>query len=219
MDSLIFGLFAITYVILLIWGLRTHYSWTLSSVIFFVVVALIYDNAVYALGIFIGEGYLLESLNLLRFWFHALFTPTLILFSVAALREANIKWAQTSWVLIIGVLFSITAMIVEYSKELKGLALIASKEYGAFSYTSVEESAGPPVMVLMVLIALVIAGSILWWKAKWIWMFAGTVIMTIGSAIPFELGSNAMTNAFELVLLFTLIWTKKQLDQNTLSIH
>lgn len=219
MDSLIFGLFAIAYVILLIWGLNTHYRWTFSSVIFFVVAALIYDNAVYALGIFIGEGYLLESLNILRFWFHALFTPTLILFSVAALREANIKWAQTSWILSIGVLYSITAMIVEYTMELKGLVLEVSKEYGALSYTSAEESTGPPVMVLMVLIALVIAGIILWRQTKWLWMFAGTVLMTIGSAIPFDLDSNAATNAFELVLLFTLIWTKKQLDQNKLYIH
>ena len=216
MDSIIFSLFAITYVILLFWGLRTHRRWTLSSVIFFVVAALIYDNAIYVLGTFIGEGTFLKTLNLLRFWFHALFTPTLILFSITSMGEAKIKWAQQSWVLLIGVLYTIAAMIIEYTTELNGLVLQASEEYGALSYSSAEEASGPPIMILMVLMALLIAGIMLWWKAKWPWMFIGTVIMTIGSAVSFDIGSNAITNAFELILLFTLVWTKKQLDLNKL---
>ena len=216
MDSIIFSLFAITYVILLFWGLRTHRRWTLSSVIFFVVAALIYDNAIYVLGTFIGEGTFLKTLNLLRFWFHALFTPTLILFSITSMGEAKIKWAQQSWVLLIGVLYTIAAMIIEYTTELNGLVLQASEEYGALSYSSAEEASGPPIMILMVLMGLLIAGIMLWWKANWPWIFIGTVIMTIGSAVSFDIGSNAITNTFELILLFTLVWTKKQLDLNKL---
>ncbi len=216
MDSIIFGLFAIAYAFLLFCGLRTHNEWTLSSVIFFVVAALIYDNAIYGVGILIGEGTFLETLNLLRFWFHALFTPTLILFSAAVMREANIKWAQNSWVLLIGTLYTIAAMVVEYMAELNGLVLEASRDYGALSYSSAEEAAGPPIMILMVLLALIIAGIMLWWKAKWPWMLIGTVLMAFGSAVPFDIGSNAATNAFELILLFTLVWTKKKLDQKKL---
>ncbi len=212
MDSFIFGFFALAYVFLLIWGLRTHKKWTFSSVIFFVVGALIYDNTIYALGILIGEGALLESLSLLRFWFHMLFTPTLILFSVMAMSEAGIEWAQKAWVVWLSVVYAIAALIVEYVTVLNGLTLEVSEEYGALSYSSAEEASGPPMMIILVLIALVIAGIMLWWKAKWPWMFVGTVIMTIGSAIPFDIGSNALTNAFELLLLFTLVWTKKQLD-------
>lgn len=216
MDSVIFGFFALAHVLLLIWGLRTHKKWTFSSVIFFVVVALIYDNAVYALGIAIGEGPVLETLNLLRFWFHAIFTPTLILFSVMAMSEAGIKWAQKAWVVWLGIIYAIAAIIVEYTTEINGLVLQVSEEYGALSYSSTDEASGPPIMIIMVLIALIIAGIMLWWKAKWPWMFVGTVIMTIGSAVPLDIGSNAITNAFELILLFTLVWTKKQLDQEKL---
>ena len=216
MDSFIFGFFAIAYVLLLIWGLRTHKKWTFSSVIFFVVAALIYDNTIIALGVLIGEGTLLETLNLLRFWFHMLFTPTLILFSVMAMSEAGIEWAQKAWVVWLGVLYAIAALIVEYVTVLNGLSLEVSEEYGALSYSSAEEASGPPMMIILVLIALVIAGIMLWWKAKRPWMFVGTVIMTVGSAVPFDLGSNALTNAFELLLLFTLVWTKKQLDQGKL---
>lgn len=108
-------------------------------------------------------------------------------------------------------------MIIEYMTELNGLVLQALKEYGALSYSSVEEAGGPPIMILMVTMALLIAGIMLWWKAKWPWMFIGTVIMTIGSAVSFDIGSNAMTNTFELILLFTLVWTKKQLDLHKLN--
>ena len=219
MDSLIFGLFALAYVILLFWGLRTHRRWTLSSVIFLVVAALIYDNTIYALGKFIGEGAFLKTLNYLRFWFHAIFTPTLILFSIASMREVKIKWAQQSWILLMAILYTIVAMMIDYKKELNGLVLQASEEYGALSYTSVEEAGGPPIMILMVTMVLFIAGIMLWWKVKWSWMLIGTVIMTIGSAVSFDIGSNALTNAFELILLFTLVWTKKQLDLHRLHAH
>lgn len=212
MDSFIFGLFAVGYVLLVIWGLRSNKKWTLSSMIYLVAAALIYDNTVYALGIAIGEGPILETLNLLRYWFHALFTPTLILFSVCAMSGANIKWAQQSWVLLIGVLFTITAMIVEYTMEIHGLILEPIKEYGALSYTFAGETSGPPVMILMVLLALLTAGIMLWWKAKWPWMLVGTAVMAFASAVPHHIDSNAITNAFELFLLFTLIWTNKKLD-------
>lgn len=212
MDSLFFGLFAIAYVLLIIWGLRSNKKWTLSSLIYLVIAALIYDNAVYALGIFIGTGTFLETLNLLRYWFHALFTPTLILFSICAMCGVNIKWAKQSWVLLLGVLLTMIAMIVEYTTEVHGLSLKPLKEYGALSYKPVEAAAGPPIMILIVLVALLIGGVMLWWKAKWPWMLVGTAVMAFGGAVPFNIGSNAITNAFELIFLFTLVWTKKKLD-------
>ena len=216
MDSFIFGFFALAYVMLFFGGLRVHKRWSLTSTIFLVIAALIYDNAVYALGSLIGEGIFLKTLNLLRFWFHALFTPTLILFSIASMREAKIKWVQPSWVLVLAILYTIVAMIIEYQTELNGLVLQVSRKYGAVSYSSIGEVSGPPIMILMVTMALLIGGILLWWKAKWPWMFVGTLIMTIGSAVPLDVGSNAMTNAFELILLGTLVWTKKQLDLNHL---
>ena len=217
MDSFIFGVFALAYVLLFAWGLRVHKSWSLTSTTFLVIAALIYDNTIYALGTFIGEGTVLKSLNVLRFWFHALFTPTLILFSIASMKEAHIKWAKPSWVLVLGILYTIVAIFIEYQTELKGLVLEVSKEYGAVSYSSIGGASGPPIMILMVTMALLLASIMLWWKTKWPWMFVGTLIMTIGSAVPLDAGSNAMTSAFELMLLSTLVWTKKQLDLKALS--
>lgn len=48
-------------------------------------------------------------------------------------------------------------------------------------------------------------------KTKWPIFFIGAIVMTIGSAVPLNIESGAVTNAFELFLIFTLIWTKRRL--------
>ena len=56
--------------------------------------ALIYDQTVLAVGRWLGEGNRLEQLNELRFWFHALCTPLLVIFCWHALVRANIALFQ-----------------------------------------------------------------------------------------------------------------------------
>ena len=206
MDPYIFGFFAIAYIAIFIWGMAKHKK-TASAILFLVVAALIYDNVILALGHIIGEGDLLENLSYGRFWLHAIFTPTLILFSLFVMREANIQIAYKKWVVFTFGALWIVAMIVEYFAELSGLDLAPEKSYGVLSYSTTDTASGPPPMILIVLIALLVGAIMLAWKRKWWWMLAGTVIMTIGSAFPIDIGSDAITNAFELILIATLMWT------------
>ena len=206
MDPYIFGFFAIMYVIIFIWGLQKHKK-TASAIIFFVVVALIYDNGVLAIGHLIGEGTLLKNLNISRYWVHAFLTPTLILFSFFVLKEAGIKFVQKTWVKATFIALTVVAIVVEYFVELQKLKVALQRDYGVLSYASTAEANGPPPMILIVIVVLVIAAIILVKQTKWWWMLIGTIVMTIGSAIPFNIDSNAITNAFELFLLFTLMKT------------
>ena len=102
-------------------------------------------------------------------------------------------------------------MVFEFSVEVVGLELEVVKEYGVISYSNVEEATGPPIMVLLVTLILIVASAIVWKKTKWPVFFIGAVVMTIGSAVPINVESGAVTNAFELILIFTLIWTKRRL--------
>ena len=206
MDPYIFGFFVLAYVALLIWGLWKHGK-TASIIIVFVLLALIYDNTILAFGSVIGEGKLLETLSAPRFWLHALFTPLLIIFSYFILVEANIQFAQKTWVAGIFVIGTIAAIFVEYFVELRDLSLKVSEEYGVVSYSSAEAASGPPPMIIMVLVALLVAAIILAWKRKWWWMLVGTVVMGVGSAVPLPIESNAITNLFELLLLISLLVT------------
>jgi len=71
-------------------------------------------------------------------------------------------------------------------------------------------------MVLLVTLILIVASAILWKKTKWPFFFIGAIVMTIGSAVPINVESGAITNAFELFLIFTLVWTKRRLLTNQL---
>ncbi|QUG41527.1 phospholipid phosphatase [Psychrobacillus sp. INOP01] len=221
MDTFLYFLYATLYTVLLVWGLYGIGKFELTkwtSVIYIVILPLIYDNAILATGKWIGEGELLESLNFSRFCLHALITPLLVMYSIGTLQESGIKWAKKKWFVTSGSIYTIGLMVLEFSLEVVGLEIEIVKEYGVISYSNVEEATGPPIMVLLVVLILIVASAILWNKTKWPVFFIGAIVMTIGSAVPINVGSGALTNAFELFLIFTLIWTKRRLITNQLYI-
>lgn len=94
MDPYIYGLYSLIYVFLFLWGLKLPLKYrvfSLLNVLLLVTFGLIYDNLVLAMGSMIGKGSFLEGLNKIRYWFHAFFTPLLIVFAWAAIREAGIR--------------------------------------------------------------------------------------------------------------------------------
>ena len=219
MDTVYYLLFSTTYIILLAWGLNSSTGnrlFTWSSFVYLVTIGLFYDNAVMGLGKWMGEGFLLESLNAFRYWSHAFLTPLLVLYSVGVLRESGVHWAKRTWLTISAVFLTTLLVILEIWLETSKLALEPVEEYGVLRYVSTHSSTGPPVMIILVTIVLLIASIIIWKKTKWQWFFIGTIVMTGGSLIPIEVNSSAITNGFELFLMWTLIWTKKRIDKNEL---
>ncbi|RNF39141.1 hypothetical protein [Planococcus salinus] len=208
MDTILFFLFTAAYIGLLIWALSKQRSWNLTSFLYLVLLGLIYDNAIIASGRYIGEGPLLENLSFIRFWSHALLTPTLALFSLGALRQAGVGWAKKKAVFYVVLGYTLAMIAVEFVFEVWGLELMVEKEYGLVKYASADPASGPPIMILLVTIVLIATGILLWKHIGWKWMLIGAGVMTIGSFVPIPVDSAAVTNAFELFLLFTLVWTK-----------
>lgn len=216
MDIPIFLGFALAYLVLLVWGVRLatrHGWWTPANLPPLVIAALVYDNAVLGLGAFIGEGPVLEFLSYARFWIHAFITPTLVAWALHTLRRAGFSWAQSRAYQVISIGAALALTVVEYFLEVRGLHLAPETEYGVLSYGSTEPATGPPLMVLVVAFFLVVAGALVWWKQKWPWLFIGAVIMTIGSAIQLPIESGAITNAFELALMVSILATKAFQDR------
>lgn len=216
MDSVIFLGFAVAYLVLLGWGitLAARHGWlTPANLPLLVLAALVYDNLIIGLGIFIGEGALLEGLNLARFWIHALVTPVLVAWALHSLRRAGHGFAQARWYQVASIAAALALTVLEYFLEVRGLSIVPEEEYGALSYSNAEPASGPPVMVLIVAGVLLIVGAMLWKKQRWPWLFVGAVIMTFGSAVELPLPSGAITNAFELVLLISIMATKAFQDR------
>lgn len=220
MDSPIFLLFAAAYLALLVWGVRlaARHGWaTPANLPLLVVAALVYDNAVLGLGSTLGHGPLLEGLNHGRYWIHAATTPTLVAWALHTLRRAGFTWAQSRAYQVLSIGAALALTVVEYFLEVQGLHLVPETEYGVAAYANAEPPTGPPLMVLIVAGVLVVAGALVWWKLKWPWLFVGAVVMTIGSGVQMPLPSGAITNAFELALMVSILATKAFQDRNDAS--
>src|SRR5690606_28244599 len=85
--------------------------------------------------------------------------------------------------------------------------LVVRNEYGAISYSNDDAPAGPPLMALVVVAVLLLAGIFTWVRMTWPWLAVVVVIMVIGTSIPWSLPSGAITNLFELVLLLGTVAT------------
>jgi hypothetical protein len=216
MDTLLFFMYMVAYIALFTWGifLAKNNRWiTVANVVLLVVAGLLYDNAIVAVGRYIGEGSILKNLNIARFWLHAFFTPLLVLFAWNTLKRADVKWAQKALAKYGAVCVFLCLVILELFTETLGVKVEAKWEYGVLSYDSIEKSTSPPIMVIIVTAVLLLTSLIIWWKQKWIWFFIGTLMMTIGSAAPIPVKSGAIVNGFELVLIISLMATKYFQDQ------
>lgn len=215
MDPFIYALYSLSYLFLFLLGMKLSMRnglFTLPNVLLLVTFGLVYDNSVLALGSMIGEGHFLKSLNFMRYWFHALFTPTLILFSWAAVRETCLNWLSGRTAFITASFLTAAMIITELVQNTLGIAIEPAQKYGVLSYKP-GVSQGPPIMINGVSIVMLLSGLILWKKLKWKWMAIGVIVMGLGSAVPLPLKSEAATNGFELVLLISLWATKAFLDK------
>lgn len=222
MDTLLFLGFAAAYAALLVWGITLAARrrwWTPANLPLLVVAALVYDNLVLGTGRWIGEGPLLESLNYARFYVHAAVTPVLVAWALHTLRRAGFGWAQARWYQVASIGAALALTVLEYFVEVRGLHLIPREEYGVLSYTGSEPADGPPIMVLIVAAVLLVAGAMVWKRQGWPWLFVGALVMTIGSAVQLPVESGAVTNAFELALLVSIIATKAFQDRNDRSVR
>lgn len=216
MDIWIYLFFAFAYLVLFIFMIRNMRRYginSLSNVLVLVIIPLIYDNAILGVGSWIGEGQTLEVLNTARYWMHAIFTPLLIVFSLDVLRRARFNWANTSAALWITVIYALAAVVVELITVVLDLSLKAETKYGVLSYSTTNSPSGPPIMILMVTLALLVASILLWKRTGWFWMFAGVALMLVGSMVDIPIESGAITNAFELILLTSLVMTKNHQDK------
>ena len=96
MAEALYILYTIAHIALLTWGIRL---WKKSRkialfLILLPIVGLIYDNAVVAVGRFVGEGDALQLLNQGRYLLHAIVTPMLVAAAASLAEQAGVGWAK-----------------------------------------------------------------------------------------------------------------------------
>ena len=211
MDTFLFFPLGFGYLCLLIWGLflaRRHGLLNLTNVLLLVILGLIYDNFVIAFGKYIGEGDLLEELSYVRFWLHALLTPTLVLFAWSICFRIGLPWANKTFYKVFVYLITIGLILYELLTSIRGLELEPNWRIDVLTYENAFQS-GNPVMVILITLVLGIVGFILMRKFHFSWLFIGTLIVILGSILAIWIKSFPIMNVLEFLFIISLLMTKQ----------
>jgi len=177
-----------------------------------VMVGLLYDNAVIALGTSLRADGQLESLHAWRYWAHAFLTPLIVLIAYDILKQERLAVARSR--VVSAVAWLVTIALIAYQgflaqSEVRHLRAV--REFGVIRYESAETS-GIPVMLITVILVLIITGILLIVKRQWWWLAIGIALMPFIMWLRLPLGGRAWENVAEFVLTLT-IWTTLERKQ------
>jgi hypothetical protein len=195
-----------------IYGLRNinKKSWY-AILVFIITFGLAYDNFAIAAGAFLGEGELTKTLNMPRYWIHALFTPSMMIASFGALRMMDINFAKSKvWHIIICVLATALIALGSYT-DILNLTLAPKFEAGVLRYINTFEFLkGPPIPAVLTIIVVLIFGIIAWRKVGLKALFFGSLFMFLlapQTSVP--LAQNIGEVGFAIGLILTQIRAAK----------
>lgn len=175
---LIFASIHFIFLVYLIWNYLQH-RWKYSLIAILIMIGLFYDNAVIGLGNSIGESGYLQNLNIGRYLYHVIFTPLLMLFAFGVLKKIGISWAQRKSSFRIFLLLTLALMIIGANIDLFGMEMILVIENDVTRYVNVTAAGRIPIPAIVVTLALIAAGLIIWRKNKIPWLALGSIIMFI----------------------------------------
>lgn len=211
MNLYIVSILAVAYAGLFLWGLfirKKQNTPFYTSVLLLVLLALLYDNTVLALGKAIGEGTALERLNAGRFWLHAACTPLLILTAYHILWKERFAFAMTRWMKALAWLLTLGLILYQAAVAFSETAeLQAVTEHGVLHYKPASE-AGIPIMVIIVTAAISAVGALLLFRRRWIWLALGILILLGGTFVSMK--QPMLHNVFEWILMLSLLLTLRR---------
>lgn len=189
---------------------RNRYGWIPLGVIY----GLVYDNFAIAAGAWLGEGAVLQALNVPRFVIHALLTPLLCIFAIGVARRAGLGWAQSRAVhtAFCTVATALVAWGVYW--DIVRLALVPVRFNDTLRYVNDGAPPGPPLAAVTTIVVLIGVGALLWRRVRWPWLFLGGAVMFLAAGAGARLvavgnlGEIAMTGALvatEVTLLTALL--------------
>ena len=200
---------------LAVWAIRLYRrSPSVGALTLFLpIAAVVYDNAVVALGRFIGDGRLLEVLSFPRFLGHALLTPIWIVTAVAftiragAFARSGTRLLAGSWVLyalmaVVGVINSV--VLLDFAPVVQG---------DLFYYTNAGGLPTPPAPSITMVLVVIACAVLMLRRMRWPWMLAGGLFMLLAAGVPTRLVGFVVSNSGEVALAAALVATEAFLQR------
>ena len=173
MAELLYIFYTLLYVLLLGYNLRVYRQTCRQTSVFiaFNAIGLLWENGVIAAGRFIGEGSLLQALNMGRYCLHFALVPPLIWVLVEQLRLAGHSWAGTKLAQGLAVVGSFGVSIASFTFGAHGFfqRLSPVELGGILRYSAPNFSAA--LVAIAVMMAALLTGLGLWIKNGWPWLF------------------------------------------------
>ncbi len=151
-----------------------------------VTAALFYDNAVLALGSYVGMGPLLYRLSVPRYAFHQLLLPLVIPFSFDLVRRAGAPWAARPWAAWGVWILALFAAAMGGVTRLVNLQLEPATTYGVLRYAAIGTK-GPPVATILSMLFVLAMGVSLWRHGSYpgrTWLFVVTLLLFVVEGLP-----------------------------------
>ncbi|GLW30499.1 hypothetical protein Areg01_34390 [Actinoplanes regularis] len=206
MLSAFFGLIAVSQLVLLALVIamrRRRPDWALSLLIL-VILALIWDNAVIAIGGTLGEGEPLRTLSVPRYVTHGLLVPLLIMVGVGLARRYGIQRLAGKAVPAVFGAFTAALIVAGIWLDVIDLDLEPTRYADTLRYTNAA-SHGAPIPAVVTILVLIGIGVALLVRTRQPWLLAGAVAMFVAAAagaLAFWIG-----NVGELLLILSIWWT------------
>lgn len=207
MASNLYWLNVLLLFLCLIWASGMFYkypSWALAMLLP-ILVWLMLDPLVLALGNWLGEGSTLQVLTYLRYLLRALATPFLLVIAFDQAKRARVKWTDDPLVILLLGIVIVGLLVLGLVKGFIGLHLEIAELEGIKQYKP-EEPLGLPFAALGTMGLILLLGAGVFFKTRSPWLLVGGVIMLAGLLVPPSILSSAViaTTSFILVLGFLL---------------
>ncbi|MFQ4141586.1 hypothetical protein [Chlorogloeopsis sp. ULAP02] len=208
MAAFLYPIYTLVSLVLSIWAIslfqQEHKVSTIMLI--FVLAGMTYDNLIVSVGSLIAEGGLLKLLNRLRFIFHNLFVPLLVVNAFKQACDAGVTWAshpivsKGCWTLTIGI---ITLGIIN---EIRHQEFVPVNIGGTLRYRP--QIYGVPILTILTAILVAVAGFCIWQEIQCPWMFVGTVIMLFCNALPKNAFGVVVSSASDFLFMLGLLATE-----------
>ncbi|MDX9992608.1 MAG: hypothetical protein RBS68_11255 [Anaerolineales bacterium] len=152
------------------------------GVLLVVLIGLLYDNAIIALGAIIGEGWFLHTLSVGRYIGHAFGTPLLLIFAFGVARRAGLGWAQAKTAHALLCLFTTLLIGIGVFNDIVRLELTPRPLLDILRYVNIAPK-GPPIPSIATILGLLVMSAALWRSTGWAWLAVGALFMFIAAVI------------------------------------
>jgi hypothetical protein len=183
MMTLLFIALSVLQGVCLVWAIRnwqkTRASYEILPII--VIIGLVLDNSIIALGSTIGEGDTLKNLNAVRYIAHSLFTPLLIIWGYGVARRMGLGWAQSKRNHAVFCIIAVAMILLGSYSDIVRLSLEVKAEEGLLRYVNVGGIKGPPIPSIVTIVVLIGVGIAVWRKNKSWGLAVGSIVMFVAA--------------------------------------